>query len=241
LFVPCLTNGNLRRNKHYVEQAVNQGLQYILKNDEWRSFYRENGIRIKIYGNIRLLEELGYSHVLDWISDVQRETAGNREHTLFYGIGCSNREEYERLLDHAIAFQKEHGRKPSRDEQVEWYYNGHVDDVDFFIRPTIMRDSDVQPPLISGVRTQMYFPIAPFPFLDENNVRQILFDLLFQRTITLGSDTENLNGLALEEHELIRQYYENNRSVIIGTGERIGDYWLPVNNLKIPGKLRDKK
>jgi hypothetical protein len=239
LFVPCMTHGNLRRNKHYVDRAVNQGLKYILNDDEWFDFYEQNGIRIKVYGNINLLEDLGFGHALDWITDVTDRTVKNTNHTLYFGVGCSNREEYERLVDHAIDFQKEHGRKPTREEQVEWYYNGHVDDVDFFIRPTILRDSDVQPPLISGVKTQLYFPIAPFPFLDEQNIRQIYYDLLFQRTITFGNDTENLNRLKLEQHELIRQYYENNKSVIIGTGERIGDYWLPVNNLKVPKKLND--
>jgi hypothetical protein len=237
LFVPCLTNGNLKRDKDYVENAVNIGLQFILKSEPWLNFYREHKIRVKIYGDINLFEKLGYNHVLKWVEDIQEETAQNDRHVLFFGLGCSNREENDRIMDHAIDFYRVHNRKPSREELVNWYYNGPVDEVDFFIRPTIIRDSDVQPPLISGVKTQMYFPIAPFPFLDKNGIREIFYDMLYTRTISMGFDNEILNGLNPEESEIVKDYYMKNRSVIFGVGKRIGDFWLPVNNIKIPPKL----
>ncbi|UCH90062.1 MAG: undecaprenyl diphosphate synthase family protein [Thermoplasmata archaeon] len=231
-FVPCLTNGNLARNEHYVEKAVRNGLEYILKSDEWLDFYDERKIRVKIYGDYERLTEMGFAEVADWISDVQARTAKFDRHILYFGIACSNREEMDRILDYAIDFHQEHGRRPSREELISWYYNGAVDDVDFFIRPTMFRDSDVQPPLISGVKTQMYFPIGPFPFLNTNMVREIFFDLLYNRTITHGNDTESLDNLTEAEAELINNYYTENRDKIIGLGNRIGDFWLPSGKIK---------
>jgi hypothetical protein len=237
-FVPALTNGNLKRKEKYVEMAINHGLRYILHSDEWMDFYKRNGIRVRIYGDIDLFNSIGYPHVLDWVADVQAETAGNDKHNLYYGLACSNREEHERILDYTIAFYNEHGRKPTRDEQVNWYYNGHVHDVDFFIRPTIFRDSDIQPPLVSGVKTQMYFPVAPFPMLNQNMVREIFFDILYNRTITYGTDNESLDDISPEDLKLLKKYYNENRSVVIGLGERLGDFWMPTSELKVPPKLK---
>jgi undecaprenyl diphosphate synthase len=228
LFVPCLTNGNLKRSKQYVDVAVNIGLKYILHSEDWMKFYNENGIRVKIYGNYRILETMGYKEVMDWIDAVQTETSGNNSHTLYYGIACSNREEYARIMNHAVAFHQEHGRTPTHDELVEWYYNGNVNEIDFFIRPTIFRDSDVQPPLISGVNTQMYFPAAPFPFINQEMIREIFFDLIYNRTITYGTDGEAFDVINDDDLESIKNYYTENRSSILGVGDRIGDFWLPT-------------
>jgi hypothetical protein len=208
--------------------AVNIGLKYILHSEDWMKFYNENGIRVKIYGNYRILETMGYKEVMDWIDAVQTETSGNNSHTLYYGIACSNREEYARIMNHAVAFHQEHGRTPTHDELVEWYYNGNVNEIDFFIRPTIFRDSDVQPPLISGVNTQMYFPAAPFPFINQEMIREIFFDLIYNRTITYGTDGEAFDVINDDDLESIKNYYTENRSSILGVGDRIGDFWLPT-------------
>lgn len=234
LIVPCISYGNLERKNNYIEKAINHGLKRILHDEEWLKFYDDNKIKVKIYGDYDTFSRSGYGIVSEWIDDVQFRTRKHDRHVLYYGLVCSGRGEYDRLIDHAVAFYQEHGRRPSREEQLEWYFNGKVEDVDLFIRTSAIRDSDLQPHFISGVKTQMYFTFAPFPFMNSNTLREILYDYLYSRPLSYGTDTEASRIINGSEAELVKNYYVNNSDAVVGIGKRIGDFWLPMVNLKSP-------
>ncbi|RLF49361.1 MAG: hypothetical protein DRN20_02385, partial [Thermoplasmata archaeon] len=59
------------------------------------------------------------------------------------------------------------------------YYGAEIGSLHIFIRPAEVRDSDLQPILISGKKTQLYFPVAPITVLGEEHMRRILHDYLF--------------------------------------------------------------
>jgi undecaprenyl diphosphate synthase len=233
LFVPSFTHGNLQRTKKYVNSAVIDGIKYILKDKNWYEFYTKYNIRVKVYGNLNLIKEMGYDYLLEWIKEVEDYTSNNKTHKLFYGLACSNKFEIPRIIDMCVDFYTNEGRHPTIEEKIEMYYGELVDEVDFFIRPTILRDSDIQPPLISGNKTQMYFPISPFVSISEETFREIIYDLLYSRTITYGLDDYNPNEISEFEKEWLKNYYKMNKSSIIGIGKKIGNLWIPLPQVKL--------
>jgi hypothetical protein len=233
LFIPGLTHGNLSRGKKYVEGNLNHATRLIFQGEDWLNFYNENGIKVKIYGNLELIQKLGYPYVLDWREEIEKRTSKNKDHTLFWGYACSSSLETARLMDECIDFYKKTGRYPTREEKIKLYYGEHVDDVDIFIRPGEIRDSDCQPPLIGG-KAQMYFPLNPITELRNDFFRRILYDFLYCRMKTF-SKKKYVNNDAENGVALLKRYYERNKDVIIGLGQRVGKFWIPNFKIKLIG------
>ena len=102
-----------------------------------------------------------------------------------------------------------------------------VDEVDFFLRTTVMRDSDIQPLLVSGRKTQFYFPVSPILNFTEDMFKEILFDLMFCRVITMSTKQWKKEYLSDEQRDDMRDYYESNKHSILGIGTRVGNLWIP--------------
>jgi undecaprenyl diphosphate synthase len=237
LMVPTLKHENFDRDKKTVDAIIEYAIKSILVSKEWLDFYDEYKIKVTVYGDYEYIKSKGYPEVIDWIKEVEDLTKNNTKHKLFHGIACSNRYEHLRLMDLAIDFYHKHKRKPTEKEKIQLYYRDVVDDVDFLIRATEIRDSDLQPPIISGKRTQMYFLVAPdFISFSEDVYKNILYDLLYCRSQVLGrkmyqrKDLENINL------NYIKNYYLNNRSEVVGLGEKFGPFWVPEINIIMPEK-----
>lgn len=226
LFIPGLTHGNLQRGKKYVDTTINYATALILQSQEWMDFYAKHEIRVKLYGNLQYISELGYPQIIKWSKGIENKTACHMRHRLFWGYACSCSQETLRLMDMSIDFYKRHGRYPTREEKIQLYYGEHVDDVDIFIRPGELRDSDCQPPLISG-KAQMYFPICPLTELEDGFFRKILYDFLYCRIITYSKKKYVDSDLKQIETKTLKRYLTANRDTIIGLGERIGKFWVP--------------
>jgi len=232
LFIPSLTHGNLSRSRRYVDANLNYATKLILKGKDWLDFYEKHQIRVKVYGDLEYVSELGYPHIAEWAKEVESRTSGNDGHVLFWGYACSSSVETLRLLDMSIDFYREHGAYPTREEKVGMYYGELVDDVDLFIRPGELRDSECQPPLISG-NAQMYFPVCPLTEMGGAFFKEILYDYLYCRVIT-KSRKEYRRSLGKSEAAFLRRYLAANEGAIIGLGERVGDFWVPTQEITTP-------
>jgi undecaprenyl diphosphate synthase len=232
LFMPGVTHGNFNRTDQYVDTVTKIGLKYIFNDESWLNFYNEYDIKVKIYGDLHFVKKMGYEYVVDWIRKVEEETKNNTTYKLYHGLACSNSYENFRILDLAIDFFKENNRNPTKEEIIKLYYGEYIGDVDFFIRPTVFRDSDIQPPLISGRKTQFYFPISPIVNFSLEMYREILYDMLFSRVITMSKKQWNAEDLNEKQLKFIRTYYAQNQSSILGIGERVGNLWLPAHQIK---------
>ena len=225
LFIPSLTHGNLSRSKKYVDSHFKIATRLILNEEKWVNFYEENDIRVRIYGDVNLIQSLGYHDFVKWARKIEAATESNSRHTLFWGYACTGSIETMRIINLCINFYEQNGRHPSNQEIKELYYGVNVDDVDIFIRPGEIRDSDCQPPLISG-NAQMYFPMCPLTELDESFFKEILYDYLFCR-ITSRGKKEYSGQMGSSDLQRIKSFYEQNRDTIIGLGEKIGSFWVP--------------
>ena len=225
LFIPSLTHGNLTRSRKYVDAHLKYATRLILKEERWMNFYEENGVRVRIYGDRDYVEGLGYHDFARWVEDVEEATKHNGEHVLFWGYACTGSIETTRIMNLCIDFYEREGRRPSIQEVRDMYYGVKVGDVDIFIRPGEIRDSDCQPPLISG-NAQMYFPVSPLTELDDDFFKEILYDYMFCR-VRSGGRKEYSGQMDSSELRRIRDFYEQNTGIIIGLGERMGDFWVP--------------
>ena len=225
LFIPSLTHGNLSRSKKYVDSHFKIATRLILNEEKWVNFYEENDIRVRIYGDVNTIKNLGYHDFVKWVKNIETATESNSRHTLFWGYACTGSIETMRIINLCIDFYEQNGRHPSNQEIKELYYGVNVDDVDIFIRPGEIRDSDCQPPLISG-NAQMYFPMCPLTELDESFFKEILYDYLFCRIPSRGSK-EYSKQMDLSDYQRIKGFYDLNRDTIIGLGEKIGCFWVP--------------
>jgi len=233
LFIPSFTHGNLQRSKKYVDNAISYGFKFIFNDKKWFEFSKRLKIKINVYGDLNQIKEMGYQNLINWINDIINCTAKYDSHKLYFGLACSNKYEIPRIMDMCIDFYRKEKRYPTLKEKIKLYYGELVEDVDFFIRPTILRDSDIQPPLISGNKTQLYFPISPFIFINQNMFREILYDIIYQRTITYGMDDYNLYSIDKNEKIWLKNYYKINRNSIIGIGKKLGNYWFPLPQVKL--------
>ena len=228
LLLPLLNPGNLRRGDIFKKASLLHGLKFLFTDPLWVDFYEEYDIRVKVFGNMEELREFDY--VLEWIAEIEEKTASNSQRRLFLGIAYSNWFEYPRLVKLGIEFFQRTERFPSVHELIEIYYRDRIDEVDYMIRPTMIRDSDMQPLLISGRKTQMYFTVSPFIFFNDTVFKKILYDLIYLRTVTKGGG--DYKDSEVEGLKPLKEFYVENRNSVIGMGRKIGKVWVPREEIE---------
>jgi undecaprenyl pyrophosphate synthase len=240
LIIPCLKHSNFERDSISIKIIMNS-IQTFFRNEKWLDFYDNLDVKVNVYGDFSYIESKGYGQIYDWANEIQKSTKNNKTHKLFWGITASNRYEIPRIMDLAVNYYIEHNKKPSDIELIKLYYGDIIDDVDFLIRAAEIRDSDMQPPIISGVKTQMYFLVAPaYISFTRENYRKIIYDLIFYRSELLGKKNYDLNDIENIDIKSVSQYYKSNNDSIIGLGGKIGKFWLPNTKITIPDGLKEK-
>lgn len=238
LIIPCLKHSNFERNELSIKIITNS-IKAFFTDQKWLDLYDKLDVKVGVYGDFSYLEEMGYGEIKEWASEVENITKNNKSHNLFWGLTASNKYEIPRLINMSIKFFKEYHREPKFKEILKLYYGDEIDEVDFLIRAAEIRDSDMQPLIISGIKTQMYFLVAPtFISFTRENYRKILYDLIFYRSEILGKKNYYFEDLINIDTKTINEYYKLNNASIIGLGKRIGKFWLPNTQIIVPEKLR---
>ena len=120
-----------------------------------------------------------FNNFIKWCDEVKEFTSKFKKRIFYWGFACSSTLEYERIAKMSIDYYKQFNRYPTRKQLIKLYYGKVIDNVDIYIRPGEIRDSDCQPPIISGL-SQFYFPITPLTELNSNFYRDILYDFEFE-------------------------------------------------------------
>lgn len=235
LLIPAMTVKNFKRGRAFLEAAMSSGLSHFFHDRSWLDLYDEHDIRVRFYGDRDQLHENGFDDLLDWMKGLEERTRDNDGAVLFLGFACERSLEEVRLASIGAEIVSRTGRPPSRAELVRSVYGEDVPEVGLFVRPTEVRDSDMLPVLISGYRTQMYFPLGPVGFLSKRTIRSILYDLIFQRHVSVGKKMYTKEDLDDKNIYKVRDYYLSNLETVIGLGRRIGPFWLPSNDYQGPG------
>jgi hypothetical protein len=224
LIVPLISPTILNRSQNYVNLAINGLLQALFKSDKWLTFYKENDIRVRTYGNPGHLQGTQCQKGVQWIQDIKTQTSHHKTHTLFYGFLSNNPGGME-SVNLAVEFYQLHRRKPTPSEMKEMYYGENLAEADFFIMSTKIAGAGALPPLISTKKTGMYFlPIPGVMGLTREIYREILYDLLYCRP---NGPIKKYGNDDLKDMETLKKYFSPNEPTIIGPGKRVGKFWVP--------------
>jgi len=204
---------------------LHEGLKKILIDEAWLNFYKEYNIRVSAYGDFDQLSKSTGISIAEWIEKARNQTAQHKSHEIFYGFLSPQKNGME-LANLGIEFYRMYERVPTYKEQILMYYGEPTDPADFFIMSTKFAGLGAQPPLICGQETQIYFLAAPGVMaLTQDTYRKILYDLLFYRKNITHDEYIKVDK---NEIQLLKNYYLNHQSAIVGLGRRIGKFWVPV-------------
>jgi len=76
----------------------------------------------------------------------------------------------------------------------------------------------------------LYFTVAPSLYMNECQLRNILYDYVFLRP---GQEPDYFT-MPAEDFEAMRHFYDINREAALGVGDMRGGIWYPV------AQIRDK-
>jgi tuberculosinol/isotuberculosinol synthase len=229
LLTPAFGPDLLERGEDYVLMAV-EGLGLLATHPDFQTFFREYGVRVRFYGDYRkYFGPTPYAHVLDAFDAVMEDTANFGPYRLFFGLFAHDAA--ESVAELAVRYHAEHGRIPDKDTLVELYYGEHVDPVSLFIGFDKFCAFDM--PLVATGNEDLYFTICPSPYLNEPQLRDILYDHLYARC----ENDPDYSAMGPDDWALMRDFYRINRERILGIGAKQprGGFWYPLPQVELPG------
>ncbi len=224
LFAPLFSHSVLARGPGYHRLTALTTLNIMLAGDEWLEFYSDWNVRVRIYGDLSVLDRPDCEAVGQAIKRAQQLTRAHTAHTLFLGIG--DEPWVGRDAAKATArFYQTHHREASVDELIEFLYGQPVPPADFFIMSSKLGGLGALPALLCGGDTRVYYLPTPGVIgLTKRSYRAILYDLLYMHDSAAG---ECRYPLSSDEREQLRAWYTAHADTVIGLGKRIGSVWVP--------------
>ena len=223
LLLPILSRHLFQtRGDAYTKMTI-EALTLLTDHPKFLDFYASQSVRVRFYGDyVEYFTGTPYAHLLDNINTVVEKTRTHEGRRLFWGVCADDATETTASL--AIKYYQEHGREPDKQTLVKMYYGEDISPVDLFITASKPRAFDM--PLITNGREDLYFTVAPSPYLTETQLRDILYDHLFERP----KEKFNYQTMAPEDWHGLRQYYEANKDRTLGVGSKHEEWgiWRPV-------------
>ena len=225
LLTPVIGPEILATRDAYMQQIGAEGLSRLVTHPALLSFYEEYGVRVRFYGDYRKhLTNTPYEHLSDLFEGITETTGRNERFRLFFGAFADNLNATSVVAELAVQYFKEHGTIPEREKIVELYYGEYVDKADIFIG--FDRFAVFDYPLINWGEEDLYFMVAPSCYLDEKQLRNILYDHLYTRRVPeveyMSDSDDELNDT--------RNYYLGNRELTLGAGYLLNGTWIPTPN-----------
>jgi tuberculosinol/isotuberculosinol synthase len=222
LLTPVFGPDLLERNETYNE-LLKKGLVIFAEDRGLLAFYEAYDVRVRVYGDAdRYLNNTIYADALDTYECLTQQTRHHDRHRLFFGVCAHDAAETIARIGHR--FYQEHNRVPSKREIVEAYYGEWVGSVDLFIGTDRLAAFDM--PLISTGDEDLYFTVAPSPYMDARTLRAILYDHMYVRRI----DDTGYSKLSASDWQTLREFYWRNRHSVLGLGRQdpSGRFWYPL-------------
>ena len=228
LLAPIFGGETLKRGDEYIEQLAIKGLLQFAENPEFIRFFDEHQVRVRFYGDYhKKLEEIPQAErIIESFEAVSTRTRTYNGHRLLFGVFANNTTETMAKL--AIRSFQETGAIPDHRKLVELYYGEYIEPVNFFIGFEKFCAFDY-PLLATGIE-DLYFMVAPSSYLEEKQLRLILYDHLYTRRV----DDPDFYSLPPEDFRRLKEFYTANKEVVLGTGVIKAGTWIPNSNLTLP-------
>lgn len=230
LLTPIFGPDLLQRGAAY-QKLIEPGLLWFTQDAEMLAFYDQYDVRVRVYGDAeRHMRGTPYAHLLDAFASLAEHTAQNHSRRLFFGV-CAH-DATETVAEIGARFHQEHGRLPKRRQIVEAYYGEYVEPVDLFIG--FDRFSAFDMPLLATGGEDLYFTVAPSPYMDAETLRSILYDHLYARRV--GEDYAHMSS---DDWTALGEFYKLNRRSVLGVGREheSGQFWYPTPQVELPQQM----
>lgn len=223
---PLASYGNLQR-EGFLPIGLERLLNPLLDEFSLRALKKHNAT-VHFYGDLSFIEThplceqtRGYLQFFKQLN----LTRDNPTKRVLIGLGFTTDRDTAQIAHQAIAWYQRTGLYPTHQDLVEAYFGVNIPPIDIFIRTNEFKASGGLTPLLTHHDTQFYFPSSPgLLSLDEDNLKAILYDYLFNRSLSGGH--HNHSPITPEQAKAIKDFYTSSRNNIAGVGRRIGDVWI---------------
>jgi tuberculosinol/isotuberculosinol synthase len=220
LLTPVFGPDLLLRGDEYVRRVGADGLARLAEHPDFLNFYDEYDVRVHFYGDHRrFLGETEFAHLSDLFDAATERTRGHNRFRLFFGLFANDAS--QSISEFSAAYYQAQGRVPGKRELIEMYYGEYVEPVDLFIG--FDRFSAFDMPLLATGEEDLYFTVSPSPYMDQAQLRSILFDHLYARP----SPDPEYDQLSAEELQDLRNFYASHHGYTLGTGKLLHGIWVP--------------
>lgn len=227
LLTPVYGAELLSRGDEYIHRVQREGLARLASHAEFLEFYDEYQVRVRFYGDYRKrFQGTPYESLIDLFDEVTRRTRTWERARLFFGVFASDAT--EAVADASAARYREHAKVPTRRELIESYYGEYVQPVSFFLGFDKLSAFDY--PLLATGEEDLYFTVAPSPYLTERQLREILYDHLYTRR----APEPDYSQLERADWSWMKSFYAANSERTIGVGKLRGGVWYPLPSINWP-------
>ncbi len=236
LLTPSFDMPLMERGDAYMRMAA-EGLAALATHPLFLEFYDAYSVRVRFYGEYRqYLAGTPYAYLLDLFDALTARTQKHDRHRLFFGLFVHDAA--ETIANLAVHYYREHGSTPNKQALIEAYYGEAVTPVGIFISFSKLRVFDM--PLLMMGKTDLYFTVSPSLYLNQRQLRAILYDHLYARRASSQSD---YSALPAAEKALIKSFYDANMegTLGIGTWDPQWQFWYPLPQVHLPPALTEKQ
>jgi len=220
LLTPVFGPDLLLRGDEYVRRVGADGLARLAEHRDFLNFYDEYDVRVHFYGDHRrFLGGTEFAGLSDLFDAAAERTRAHKRFRLFFGLFANDAS--QSVAEFSAAYYQAHGRVPEKRELIEMYYGEYVEPVDLFIG--FDRFSAFDMPLLATGEEDLYFTVSPSPYMDQTQLRSILYDHLYAR----HSPDPEYAHLSPEELQDLRNFYASYRGYTLGTGKLLHGIWIP--------------
>lgn len=216
---PLFGNELLQRGEQYVQSALS-GVRRFATSPTFTDFYDSLGVRVRFYGDFRRkLAPTPHTYLLDLIQALTQRTASNAPYRLFLGLFADD--PLGQIAEITIEHYRQYGQTPDRNALVRAYYGEELPPATLFLgfdRPAVY-----DYPLLASGQEDLYFTVAPSPYLNVTTLRRVLYDHLYTRRVSEPA-WEKLSDQAAEA---LRTYYRKKANQVQGIGQLKHGVWLP--------------
>lgn len=224
VIAPVFGGEILNRGNEYMEQ-IGVGMKLLAEHPYFLEFYEKYDVRVHFYGDYRKeLSKTPYAYLADIFDDLTQKTAKNKRCRLFYGVFGSDAT--ETIAELSVQYHQEKNRIPTRRELIELYYGEYIEKADIFVGFEKFNVFDY--PMLGWGEESLYFTIAPSLYMNENLLRNILYDYIYLRPV---QDPDYFT-MPKDDFEAMRSFYEANREVAFGVGEMRGGIWYSKSRVR---------
>jgi adenosine tuberculosinyltransferase len=220
LLTPEIGGEILETRDGYMQKIGAEGLARFARHAEFLAFYQDYDVHVRFYGDYRnKFNATPYEHLSDLFDEINEKTSRNTRFRLL--IGAFADDPMETIADLIIRYFKETGRIPDGKTIIELYYGEPIESANLFIG--FDRFSVFDYPLLGDGREDLYFTAAPSPYMNQKQLRKILYDHLFTRR----QPEPEYEQMTSEELLALRSFYRQNQENAIGVGKLANRIWTP--------------